>query len=79
MTSPNQFENFEINIFRYPDGLGWQLNLTRKDIRRSETFWRLHQFLITETETGNISRQEAVSMIPPLLLEVKSFHKVNGQ
>ncbi len=25
---------------------------------------------------GNISRQEAVSMIPPLLLDVKPHHKV---
>lgn len=29
-----------------------------------------------ESFQGNISRQEAVSMIPPLLLDVKSHHKV---
>ncbi|XP_021918254.1 tRNA (cytosine(34)-C(5))-methyltransferase isoform X2 [Zootermopsis nevadensis] len=60
----------------YPDGLAWQLQLTRKDIRRSEAYFRLHNFLISETECGNISRQEAVSMIPPLLLDVKPHHKI---
>lgn len=63
----------------YPDGLAWQLQLTRKDIRRSETYFKLHNFLISETQSGNISRQEAVSMIPPIALDVKSHHKVRQQ
>ncbi|XP_046386703.1 tRNA (cytosine(34)-C(5))-methyltransferase isoform X2 [Ischnura elegans] len=60
----------------YPDQLAWQLQLTRKDIRRSEAYVRLHNFLISETECGSISRQEVVSMIPPLVLDVKPHHKV---
>ncbi|CAK9794990.1 tRNA (cytosine(34)-C(5))-methyltransferase [Anthophora quadrimaculata] len=60
----------------YPDGLAWQLQLTRKDIRRSEAYFRLHNFLIAETGSGNISRQEVVSMVPPLVLDVKPSHKV---
>ncbi|CAL8141625.1 unnamed protein product [Orchesella dallaii] len=60
----------------YPQTLGWQISLTRKDIRRNEAYFRLHNFLISETETGNISRQEAVSMIPPLALQVEPHHKV---
>ena len=60
----------------YPDKLAWQMNLTRKDIRRVENHHKLHNFLISETENGTISRQETVSMIPPLVLDVKSHHKV---
>ncbi|XP_014478444.1 PREDICTED: tRNA (cytosine(34)-C(5))-methyltransferase isoform X2 [Dinoponera quadriceps] len=60
----------------YPEELAWQLQLTRKDIRRSEAYFRLHNFLITETNSGNISRQEVVSMVPPLVLDVKPSHKV---
>lgn len=60
----------------YPEKLAWQLDLTRKDIRRMEAYYKLHNFLITETENGTISRQETVSMIPPLLLDIKSHHKV---
>ncbi|CAD6234356.1 GSCOCG00001847001-RA-CDS [Cotesia congregata] len=60
----------------YPNELAWQLQLTRKDIRRSEAYFKLHNFLIAETSSGNISRQEVVSMIPPLVLDVKPDHKV---
>lgn len=59
----------------YPGELAWQLDLTRKDIRRNEKVFRLHNFLQTETVSGNISRQEAVSMLPPLVLDVKPHHK----
>lgn len=60
----------------YPNELAWQLELTRKDIRRSESLYKLHNFLIAETTAGSISRQEAVSMIPPLVLDVQPHHKV---
>lgn len=62
----------------YPNEMGWQLELSRKDIRRSERYYKLHNFLIAETNAGSISRQEAVSMIPPLVLDVQSHHKVLG-
>uniref|UniRef100_T1GLW9 tRNA (cytosine(34)-C(5))-methyltransferase n=1 Tax=Megaselia scalaris TaxID=36166 RepID=T1GLW9_MEGSC len=60
----------------YPDHLAWQLNLTRKNIRSSEHLFKLHNFLISETNAGAISRQEAVSMIPPVVLDVKPEDKV---
>lgn len=60
----------------YPDNLAWKLKLSRKHIRRSEPLYRLHNFLISETNAGSISRQEEVSMIPPLVLDVKPTDKV---
>lgn len=60
----------------YPNGLAWQLQLSRKDIRRSEPLFKLHNFLIAETAAGTISRQEAVSMIPPIILDVQPTDKV---
>lgn len=63
-------------MYRYPQRLGWQLKITRKDIRGSVAYYRLHNFLISETGNGNISRQETVSMIPPLLLDIKPSDKV---
>lgn len=60
----------------YPDEMAWQMNLTRKIIRRQEAYFKLHNFLISETESGNICRQETVSMIPPLVLDVQPHHKV---
>lgn len=52
------------------------MDITRKDIRRSEAYYKLHNFLISETENGSISRQETVSMIPPIALDVQPHHKV---
>lgn len=73
-TGQCDFEMFSLPW--YPDKLAWQLNISRKDIRKTEAYERLHNFLISETDSGNISRQEAVSMIPPLVLDVQSHHKV---
>nr|XP_033785629.1 RNA cytosine C(5)-methyltransferase NSUN2 isoform X1 [Geotrypetes seraphini] len=60
----------------YPEELAWHTNLSRKIIRKSPELQKFHQFLVSETESGNISRQEAVSMIPPLLLNVQPHHKI---
>ncbi|XVF15238.1 hypothetical protein REPUB_Repub09cG0133500 [Reevesia pubescens] len=56
----------------YPDKLAWQSNFSRMQIRKNQTLERFHEFLKLETEIGNISRQEAVSMVPPLFLDVRS-------
>lgn len=60
----------------YPEELGWQIQITRNDIRKSESYFQLHNFLISETSVGNISRQEVVSMIPPLLMDIQPHHKI---
>ncbi|XP_023937164.1 tRNA (cytosine(34)-C(5))-methyltransferase [Bicyclus anynana] len=65
-----------INLPWYPGGLAWQLRLSRTDIRRNEALYRLHNFLVAETAAGGVSRQEAVSMIPPVVLQVEPHHKV---
>ncbi|XP_034157613.2 RNA cytosine C(5)-methyltransferase NSUN2 [Pangasianodon hypophthalmus] len=60
----------------YPDELAWHTNMSRKILRKSPLLEKFHQFLVNETESGNISRQEAVSMIPPLLLKIEPHHKI---
>ncbi|KAI9761855.1 MAG: hypothetical protein M4579_000795 [Chaenotheca gracillima] len=56
----------------YPDQLAWAMNTPKNIIRRFPPFASFQKFLVSETSVGNISRQEAVSMIPPLLLDIKS-------
>ncbi|KAI0366506.1 S-adenosyl-L-methionine-dependent methyltransferase [Pilatotrama ljubarskyi] len=60
----------------YPEGLAWQFNVSKKVLRKSPEFKKFHSFLVFETEVGNVSRQEAVSMLPPLFLEVEPHHRV---
>ncbi|KAI8379664.1 S-adenosyl-L-methionine-dependent methyltransferase [Radiomyces spectabilis] len=55
----------------YPDQLGWQVNAPRAILKRSAEFSKFHKFIVAENESGNLSRQEAVSMVPPLLMDVK--------
>ncbi|OWF56488.1 tRNA (cytosine(34)-C(5))-methyltransferase [Mizuhopecten yessoensis] len=64
------------NLTWYPDELGWQINLSKKEVRHVPRLEKLKKFLVFETESGNISRQEAVSMIPPLVMDIKPHHKV---
>ena len=40
-------------------------------VRKFPPFASFQKFLVSETSVGNISRQEVVSMIPPLLMDVK--------
>ena len=40
-------------------------------IRRFPPFASFQKFLVAESDVGNISRQEVVSMIPPLVMDLK--------
>ena len=60
----------------YPNNLAWQLGFSRRDLRRIPELKPLHEFIKAETEMGAITRQEAVSMIPPLFLDVHPHHRV---
>lgn len=62
----------------YPGGMGWQVHVPRQDMKKSdsELVNKLKQFLISETAVGHIARQEAVSMIPPLFMDIKEYHRV---
>ncbi|AOA64985.1 GQ67_04805T0 [Komagataella phaffii] len=60
----------------YPNHLGWQIDLPKGVIKKNPDYAKTQRFLVIETDVGNISRQEAVSMIPPLVLDVKPHHYV---
>lgn len=60
----------------YPNDFGWQFVIPRAALRKSKELSKFNSFLVTETEVGNISRQEAVSMVPPLFLDVQPNHYV---
>ncbi|OJJ50043.1 hypothetical protein ASPZODRAFT_157038 [Penicilliopsis zonata CBS 506.65] len=55
----------------YPDQLAWSMTTPKNVVRRFKPFASFQKFLVAETDVGNISRQEVVSMIPPLLMDLK--------
>lgn len=60
----------------YPEDLAWWMTTPKNVIRRNPPFAAFQKFLVSETSIGNISRQEVVSMIPPLLMDVRPGHVV---
>jgi len=62
----------------YPGGMGWQICGGRSSLKRRESaeFSRLRTFVVEQTSLGYLSRQEAVSMIPPLFMNVQEHHRV---
>ncbi|XP_039127311.1 RNA cytosine C(5)-methyltransferase NSUN2 [Dioscorea cayenensis subsp. rotundata] len=60
----------------YPGKLAWHSNFSRMQLRKNQTLERFHEFLKQENEVGNITRQEAVSMVPPLFLDVLPDHHI---
>ena len=55
----------------FPNQLAWQMTTPKHVVRRFAPFKSFQQFLVSETSVGNISRQEIVSMLPPLLMDIE--------
>lgn len=51
--------------------LGYQLSVDRRTLRRNPSLAPLHEWLKIHTDCGHLTRQETVSMIPPVVLDVK--------
>ena len=65
-SSPGELEQLVKKLAFLPDA--YQLGLARNKIRKHDDFQKLHHWLKNHTESGFISRQETVSMIPPVVL-----------
>lgn len=59
----------------FEGGSAYKLGADRRAIRRMEGLEQLHKWMMEHTENGNITRQEAVSMVPPLALDVQPHHR----
>lgn len=62
----------------YPNKLAWHMNFSRAQLRKMPVLTALHEFIKRENDAGSISRQEAVSMVPPLFLDVQPHHAVRS-
>ena len=60
----------------YPDRLAWQVDVPRAILRKLPALRPFHQFLVAENVVGGMNRQEAVSMLPPLLLRARPGHRI---
>uniref|UniRef100_A0A0N5A7A0 tRNA (cytosine(34)-C(5))-methyltransferase n=1 Tax=Parastrongyloides trichosuri TaxID=131310 RepID=A0A0N5A7A0_PARTI len=66
---------------KLPTEVSWMpytytMNCSRNDVRSHPLLKSFHNFLVNEAEVGHISRQELVSMIPPMLMDIESTHNI---
>lgn len=60
----------------YPNEKGFQWSVERRRVRKLPILAEFQKWLVELSNSGSITRQEAVSMIPPLILDVEPEHKV---
>ena len=54
----------------------YQISIDKQTLRRNSALKPFHDWLKIQTEAGFVTRQEAVSMIPPIVLDPKPHHIV---
>lgn len=55
----------------YPGGIVHSINTTKQIFKKSRVLNELHKYLQKSFDSGLIARQELVSMLPPLYLDVQ--------
>ena len=56
--------------------LVFQMDVSRFDLKKKDNYKNFHKFILSSVDSGLISRQESVSMIPPMILNIKQNAKV---
>lgn len=59
----------------YPGGYGWELPLARRKLRKVPELEKFREWIVVQHEMGVINRQEAVSMVPTLLMDIRPHHR----
>jgi len=60
----------------FQGGHAYQMAIDRHTLRKDTSLGEFHELIKVHTEAGTITRQETVSMIPPVVLGVQPHHKV---
>lgn len=60
-------------------GHAYQLALDRRTLRRDDALRDFHELMKQHTDAGSITRQETVSMIPAVVLDVRPEHRVRRE
>jgi 16S rRNA C967 or C1407 C5-methylase (RsmB/RsmF family) len=60
----------------YPNMLVYSINTTKQQFKKSKTLEELHSYIEKASDVGLVTRQELVSMIPPLFLGIQSTDMV---
>ena len=60
----------------YPQSLVFEMMLPKELLRKNEGLKLIHKLIDESKDSGVITRQEIVSMMPPILLDIQANHSV---
>ena len=60
----------------YPGKAVWQIGTTPRTLKKSPQLKVIHKWLVQQQKVGHLSRQELVSMVPPLFLDPGASDRV---
>lgn len=60
----------------YPQDLVFEMMLPKELLRKNEGLKRIHKLVDESKDSGIITRQELVSMMPPILCDIQAHHSV---
>lgn len=60
----------------YPHDVLFEMMIPRELLKKNLGLKKIHKLIMRMADSGLITRQEIVSMIPPALLDVKSDHAI---
>ena len=60
----------------YPHDVLFEMMIPREMLKKNVGLKKIHKLVMQMADSGLITRQEIVSMMPPILLDVKSEHSI---
>jgi hypothetical protein len=60
----------------YPDELAWFMSISKKGLKKTPGLEKFHQYLVAETESGNITRQVVMTVFATVM--TISFFALTG-
>ena len=76
ITSPSKVVSSLHSVDFIPNQRAYQIDVNKKELKRSPFLKSFREWMSVNFDAGNLTGQEIVSMIPPILLQVKSSHYV---
>ena len=67
---------FECKQYYPPGNVLYELDLPREMLKKNPGLKTLHKLIQQANDAGILTRQEIVSMLPPVLLDIQAEHSV---
>jgi len=76
-TAQLDFNNLRMDVKKYyPQDIVFEMMIPKELLKKNTGLKKVHEVIMKLADSGLITRQEIVSMLPPLLLDVHADHSV---